>query len=318
VTNPPIRIGVVHYPGALLSAVQGLTEQFYLANRICRQNGLDDTFQVQLCDTLQLSEERIDEAEPLHVVILPPCLEDSHYRSPQPPLIDWIRRQHQAGAIVCSVCAGAFVLAETGLIDGRRVTTHWALADALARDYPAVRVDSDKLLINDADIITAGGLMSWIDLGLELVAQFTNSGIMRQLGKYLIVDTGHREQSYYQSFTPPLDHGDKAILRVQHYLQRNFSQPVMIKALADRAHLTERTFLRRFVNATGLKPMQYLQRLRIHKACELIETSCLTVERVAEEVGYEDLSAFRKIFIKIMGQTPKEFRKRFVRAAPTS
>lgn len=312
-TTSLVRIGIVHYPGAMLSAVQGLAEQFYLANKLAQENGLVETFKIHMCDSLQLPHEGADQLEALHVIILPPCLHDDYYLAPQPALIDWIRQQHQNGAIVCSVCAGAFVLAETGLLDGRTATSHWVLADALAEQYPAVTVDSSRMLINDGDIITSGGLMSWIDLGLELVAQFTSAQLMRQLGRYLLVDTGSREQRYYQSFNARLDHGDDAIVRVQHQLQREFSQPVMVRELAGTVNLTERTFLRRFVSATGLKPTQYLQRLRIQKACELIESSSLPFERVAVEVGYEDVSAFRKTFIKITGQTPREFKNRFVR-----
>ncbi|KAA1174487.1 helix-turn-helix domain-containing protein [Marinobacter salinexigens] len=300
----------------MLSAVQGLAEQFYLANRICRQHGMGDRFKTHLCDSLDIPENGCDGLAPLQVIILPPCLDDEAYASPSTILVQWLQENHRNGAIICSVCAGAFVLAETGLLDGRRVTTHWALADELAKGFPKATVDSSRLLINDGDVITAGGLMSWIDLGLELVAQFSNSQIMRQLGKYLIVDTGDREQSFYQSFSPKLDHGDDVIVKVQHHLQRGYNEPVKIGDLAERAHLTERTFLRRFVRATGLKPVQYLQNLRIQKACDLIETSNLPFERVAEEVGYEDLSAFRKTFIKITGQTPREFKHRFVREHP--
>ncbi|MFW1677370.1 GlxA family transcriptional regulator [Pontibacter sp. JAM-7] len=312
-TKKTIQIGIVHYPGALLSAVQGMAEQFYLANTICHQQGCEGVFNTHIFDGLQINQGVIDDTAPMQVVILPPCLDDSYYLNPEPRLLDWLTKQHQNGAIICSVCAGAFVLAETGLLNGRRVTTHWALADEFASRFPRIGLDINKLLINDADIITAGGLMSWIDLGLELVAQFTNSQIMRQLGRFLIVDTGPREQSYYRRFTPKLDHGDETIIRVQHQLQRDFQKTVVIRQLAQLSHLTERTFLRRFVKATGLKPTQYLQQLRIQKACELIETSGTSIERIATEVGYEDLGAFRKTFIKITGQTPKEFKKRFVR-----
>ncbi|MCW8886838.1 MAG: helix-turn-helix domain-containing protein [Motiliproteus sp.] len=320
-TKSQINIGIVHYPGALLSAVQGMAEQFYLANMICRQNDLGDVFKTHICDSLQLDSAESCGSErdsgqdggaaPLQIIVLPPCLDDSFYLAPQEALIDWLKQQHKQGAIICSVCAGAFILAETGLLDGRKVTTHWALSDEFSKRYSYVQVDSNKLLINDTDIITAGGLMSWIDLGLELVAQFTNLQIMRQLGKFLIVDTAPREQRYYQTFSPKLDHGDAAIVKVQHKLQRQFQQTVVIKQLAALSHLTERTFLRRFVKATGLKPTQYLQRLRIQKACELIESSNGSFEKIAGEVGYEDISAFRKTFTKITGQTPKEFKSRF-------
>lgn len=312
-TNYPVEVGIVHYPGALLSSVQGLSEQFYLANTICQQHGMGEVFSTCICDSLKLELPLDDEVKPLKVIILPPCLDDSFYLSPQPELLQWLRRQHQRGTIICSVCAGAFILAEAGLLDTREVTTHWALADEFSSRYPNVKLNSDKILINDSDVITAGGLMSWIDLGLELVAQFTNSQIMRQLGKYLIVDTAPREQRYYQTFTPQMDHGDEAIVKVQHDMHRSFQRTIVIKHLAQISHMTERTFLRRFVKATGLKPTQYLQQLRIKKACELIETGGGSFEKIAAEVGYEDMSAFRKTFQKVMGQTPRDFKNRFAR-----
>ncbi|WP_415893122.1 GlxA family transcriptional regulator [Neptuniibacter sp. PT8_73] len=311
-TTATVEIGIVHYPGALLSSVQGIAEQFYLANSICQQNGLESVFKTQICDSQKLDAAEFDQMKPLQVIILPPCLEDSYYLAPESSLLSWLTWQHKQGAIICSVCAGAFVLAKTGLLEGRKATTHWALADDFSSRFPDVVLDSHKLLINDSDIITAGGLMSWVDLGLELVAQFTNSQIMRQLGKYLIVDTAPREQRFYQTFTPRLDHGDEVIVKAQHELHRNYNQTVVIKRLAQLTHLTERTFLRRFVKATGLKPSQYLQNLRIKKACELIEMNRMPFENVALNVGYEDLSAFRKTFTKITGQTPKEFKSRFV------
>ncbi len=310
-TNSRVQIGIVHYPGALLSAVQGLTEQFYLANTIAAEYGYSDIFQTQICDTESLNRSSDAYSNPFNIIILPPCLDDSYYLAPDETLITWIKAQHGAGAIICSVCAGAFVLAETGLIDNRCVTTHWALSHNFGKRYPSVSLNVDKLLINDMDIITAGGLMSWIDLGLELVAQYTNSHVMRQLGKFLLVDTAPREQRFYHVFKPKLDHGDEAILKAQHAIQKNFKNTVVIKHIAEISHLSERTFLRRFVKATGFKPNQYLQHLRIQKACELIETSAGPFEKVAEAVGYEDMSAFRRIFVKMTGQTPKEFKRRF-------
>ena len=146
-TKSQIDIGIVHYPGALLSAVQGLAEQFYLANTICNQHGLGDVFKTHMCDGSLLDTVAEAEINPLRVIILPPCLDDSYYLAPQAGLIRWLKQQHQNGAIICSVCAGAFVLAETGLLNGRRVTTHWVLADEFSKRFPDVELDSNKLLI---------------------------------------------------------------------------------------------------------------------------------------------------------------------------
>lgn len=314
-----IRIGIVDYPGALQSAVQGLKEMFIAANRICAQQHLNTVFEIEiytveqilvLSDQNRVGEEK-RESHPLQAVILTPCLEGEYYGNPDIILKQWLREQHAQGAILCSVCAGAFILASCGLLDQRPATTHWGLSERFSKAYPDVRLDTNKILINDADIMTAGGLMAWLDLGLELVAQFTQPRIMRLLGKYLIVDTGSREQRYYRSFLPALDHGDKAVLNVQHYVQVNFANSISMSDMAALSCLGERTFLRRFVKATGLKPSQYLQQLRVQKACDWIESSHHSVELIATKVGYEDVSAFRKIFIKTMGLTPREFRSRF-------
>ena len=308
--KPLIKIGIINYPGAMLSAVQGLKEIFLLANRICDQNGFNREFEVILLTPADIANGCYEDHH-LQVLIMTPCLEGKYHLEPDAHLNRWLQQHHNQGAVVCSVCAGAFLLAASGILDGRPATTHWGLAERFVADYPQVKLDINKILINDGDIITAGGLMAWMDLGLELVAQFTQPKIMRQLGKYLIIDTGAREQRYYQSFNPKLDHGDRLILKIQHHLQASFQHHISISELPDTVHLSERTFLRRFVKATGLKPMQYLQRLRIQKACDLLEAGSDTIEAIAEQVGYEDTSAFRKIFNKTIGLTPKEFRGRF-------
>ncbi|MGY8871160.1 MAG: GlxA family transcriptional regulator [Pseudomonadales bacterium] len=313
-----VRIGIIDYPGALQSAVQGLKEMFIAANRICEQQDLNIAFDIDIYNVEQVSAfptnkllEKRRTGSPLQVVILPPCLEGEYYLSPDQTLKHGLLELRAQGVILCSVCAGAFILASCGLLDQRPATTHWGLAERFSKAYPRVHLDSNKILINDTDLITAGGLMAWLDLGLELVAQFTQPRIMRLLGKYLIVDTGSREQCYYRSFVPALNHGDQAVLNVQHYLQVNFAKNISVSDLAAFSCLGERTFLRRFVKATELKPSQYLQQLRVQKACDWIESSHDSVELIATKVGYDDVSAFRKIFIKTMGLTPREFRNRF-------
>ena len=330
-----IRLLIVNYPGSMQSAIIGLVEMFMLANqRIAKfteysQNQseintrckpiLDTCFEVNIVDRdVWLSkdgEEKTSLHAKAHVIVLPPSIEGEYFVNPEATLLRWLVQQHQQGCIICSACAGSFVIAAAGLLNHRAATTHWDLAGMFAKHFPQVKVNSEKILINDGDIITAGGLMSWIDLGLELVAQFTQPAIMRQLGKYLIVDTGLREQSYYQSFKPILDHGDKTILKIQHLIQVNYYQTLSIAKLAQQCHLTERTFLRHFVTATGLKPNAYLQRLRIQKACDLLETTAFTFEAISHKVGYEDTSACRKAFVKITGLTPKDFKRRFSRTA---
>ena len=303
-TDNSVSIVIITYSGCMYSAVHGLEEMFLLANDISAKNNIQERFVIETCAVDNIRgkqhEDMSNPTEFFQVVIIPPNIKGHYYLNPDKKLIDWIKRHHAHGSIISSICAGAFILAATGLIKQREVTTHWKLAQVFYKTYPDYKLDIDKILINDGDIITAGGLMSWIDLGLEITSQFTNSSIMRELGKLLVIDTGLREQRYYKKFLPRYDHTDKKIRGIQHYIQANYESSIEVKTLAEQCFLTERTFLRHFVKAVGLKPIQYIQRIRIQKACELLEASSQTIDSIALKVGYEDVSAFRRIFLKCM------------------
>ncbi len=173
--------------------------------------------------------------------------------------------------------------------------------------FPNISLCDDKILINEGDIITSGGMMSWLDLGMEIVAQKTQPSVMMQLGKMLVVDTGAREQRFYRQFTPEFAHGDRVILNTQKWIQQNLADVLSIPILAEKACLTERTFLRRFVKATQFKPTDYIQRSRIQKACEILETSNQSFESIANQVGYSDPSAFQQAFKRWFGKSPSKY-----------
>ncbi len=309
-TPSPYNFAIVAYTGALKSAVYGLSEMLHLTNTICIERGEDWRFTVDILDVDDASEP-LDNKKVYSAVLIPPTIRESASTPSNTTLLNWLYDQHAGGAKLCSACAGAYMIAATGLLDNKEATTHWAFGETFRQHYPNVLLNTDKIVINGGDIITAGGLMSWIDLGLELVTQFTNSSVMRQLGKMLVVDTGVREQRYYQSFSPKMDHGDHVIVKAQQILQSQYRKGLSITSLAKAVNLTERTFLRRFVKATHLKPNDYLQRLRTQKACELLEETKLTFESISREVGYGDISACRRVFVKLTGLFPSEFRRRF-------
>ncbi|MET1756072.1 helix-turn-helix domain-containing protein [Novosphingobium sp. RD2P27] len=220
---------------------------------------------------------------------------------------------HQRGTTLCSVCAGAgaFVLAETGLLQNRAATTHWAFAEALASRYPAVQVDVDRMVIDDGDIITAGGILALTDLGLTLVERLLETSVMLNTARFLLIDPPGRAQRPYGQFVPKLGHGDAAILAIQHWMQATGAREISVAALAKRASLEERTFLRRFKQATGFRPTEYAQQIRVAKAREALELTRTPVDQIAWQVGYGDTSAFRKIFHRVAGLAPAEYRRRF-------
>ncbi len=191
-------------------------------------------------------QEDVIRAGDFTVVILPPSGAEQYYLSPSEALTSWLFEQHKAGAVVTSACAGAFVLAQAGLLNNKACTTHWGLAGLFRDKFPNVRLKPESILINEGSIITAGGMMSWLDLGLELVSQLSTPSVMRLLGKMLVVDTGAREQRFYQQFMPNFQHGDSAVLNVQHYMVRpflthHFKPSVIRTELFDRTN-TSKTF----------------------------------------------------------------------------
>jgi transcriptional regulator GlxA family with amidase domain len=203
------------------------------------------------------------------------------------------------------------LLAESGLLDGRRVTTHWKFSAELRRRFPGLRIDADRLVVDEHDIVTAGGVLAWIDLGLTLVERLLGRTVMISTARFMLVDPPGREQRIYDEFAPPLQHGDKAVLALQHWLQANTGTSCSVDELAKHAGLGKRTFLRRFVKATGMKPSEYLQRLRIARSRELLEFTRDTVDQVALAVGYEDPRGFRRTFKRVIGLSPAEYRRRF-------
>ena len=318
--NP--RIGLLLYPGAQVSAVLGLTDLFAVAGRTSRgRNPAAPRLRVRQLradgdgpPAVAFASDPGDEGPGdtrCGVLILPPSLEPPISPEAAAPLARWLRARHAEGSVLASVCGGAFLLGETGLLAGRAVTTHWIYAETFRERFPEARLDTDRLIIDGGDLISAGGLMSWTDLGLKLVDRFLGPVAMAETARMMLVDPPGREQRYYRGFIPRLTHGDAAILKAQHFLQSNEGKEARLAVLAEQAGLEERTFLRRFQKATGLTATDYAQRLRVAKAQELLQFGQLPVERIAWEVGYSDPGAFRKVFLRIVGLTPGAYRQRF-------
>lgn len=318
-----VEIGLLLYPGVQLAAVYGLGDLFAVANRMAASQGREGPAELRISHWQadgQAAPKRVHDSAAQQegcpqVVILCPCLEPVPERGVGEPYSSWLRERHAKGATLASVCAGAFLLAEAGLLDGRSVTTHWALGAQLSTRYPAVRVLPERMIVDDGDVMTAGGVMAWTDLGLALVARLLGATIAAETARFLVVDLHRASQLHFSSFTPVFDHGDAAILAVQHWLQGQAVIDTSLGSMAERAGLGERTFLRRFRTATGFNPTQYCQQLRVAKARDLLEFSRQSIDQVAWQVGYRDSGAFRSVFARLVGLSPGDYRKRFGAAA---
>lgn len=314
--NQRVEFGVMTYSGVQSSSVMGMTDIFKVANqfisvdhdliRISHWQKLENSLvPARIFDTMN-GEEGIPD-----VMIIPSVLGSPQLSQNSPHWISWLHRYHAQGGVLASVCVGAFVLAETGLLDKRTATTHWMYEQEFKSRYPKVNLNIDHLIIDDGDIITAGGALAWIDLSLRLIERFYGPSVMFDTARFLLVDPPSREQRYYSLFSPRFNHGDLAVLKAQHWLHENRASKLSLRKIAQVAKMHERTFQRRFIKATGLTPTEYHQQLRVAKARELIEQGNGSIESVAWSVGYQDVGAFRKVFFKIVGLSPTDYRRRF-------
>lgn len=314
-----VEIGLLLYPGVQTAALHGLTDLFAVAERIAAEEaaGQLPALRVSHWSGEAGSEpHRVFDTHPgadsrLVAVLVPPSLFGLPDATPLRNLTDWLAARHGEGAIVGSVCIGGLLVAEAGLLDGRSATAHWSGAEAFAQRFPKVRLEPHKPMVDDGDLITSAGLMAWSELGLRIVDRLLGPSIANRTARFLVVEHSDSAQQCGSNFAPLLGHGDAAILKVQHWLQGNGAVDVSLAAMAAQAGLEERTFLRRFRAATGLKPTEYCQHLRVGKARELLEFTNGTVDHIAYTVGYLDPGSFRSTFRKITGMAPSDYRKRF-------
>lgn len=250
------------------------------------------------------------------VVIVPDLHLDPHQPFPNDfaAPVRWIADAYNKGAIVASVCSGALMLAETGVLNGQEATTHWGYCDHLARKHPEIRVRRDRVLVPSGEghrVITAGGASSWHDLVLYLVGRFAGPEEARRIAKLYLLQWHSDGQLPYAALTAGRSAEDGVIGDCQVWLADNYDDPRPVAAMVARSGVSERNFLRRFRAATGMSPRDYIQNLRVEEAKHLLETTAMPVDEVAEEVGYADPAGFRAAFRRRVGLTPSAYRRQF-------
>lgn len=246
------------------------------------------------------------------LIILPSVLGNIEALRQEKEAINWVKAQHKRGAIVASICAGAFLAAEAGILNGREATTHWQLADRFHQTYPKVNLQADRILIDGGDYICAGGASAHQDLAIYLLEKFGSAELADACARMMLIDRGRRKQAPYIRFRRQKNHGDEKIALVQRYLEKHLTARTTVVQMAQMAEMVERTFLRRFKKATGDTPLEYLQRLRIEAAKRLFERGETRIEMITIAVGYTDISSFRRLFKQIAGVSPTVYRRRFV------
>lgn len=226
-------------------------------------------------------------------------------------LITWIREQYERGAELASICTGAFLLAATGLLDGKSCSTHWNAAAGFTRLFPNIKLHIDKLLTVEKDIYTNGGAYSFLNLILFLIEKHFDRQTAIYCSKIFQIDIERDSQSPFRIFQTQKNHGDDLICKAQNYIEENLSQRISFEDLASKLATSRRNFDRRFIKATGNTPVEYLQRVKVEVAKSTLEKGRKSVFEVMNEVGYSDDKAFREVFKKMTGLTPLDYRAKF-------
>jgi transcriptional regulator GlxA family with amidase domain len=232
--------------------------------------------------------------------------------------LPWIRRQHAAGAEVASLCLGAFLLAATGLVDGRQCATHWLGAAQFAAMYPAVQLVAEQVITDEHGLYSSGGAYSYLNLVLYLVEKYVSRDMAVCCAKVFQIDIGRRSQSPFVIFQGQKDHADEPIKKAQEFIEQHFSGKISIEELAALSCLSRRNFERRFKKATTNTVAEYIQRVKIEAAKMSLESSQENVSEVMYSVGYSDTKAFRTLFKRITGVSPLAYRDRYSRKGPAA
>jgi len=326
----PHRVSLVAFPDTVVSTLTGIFDvmnAFALTDMFGAGVGALPPFHVEivgeaagpveLASGVPINVQRaVAEIETTDIVIVPSVLlgpggwEKGRY----PILVEWVRSMYERGAVLCSACSGIFLLAETGLFDGKDATVHFSYSHAFAVAYPGVPIHPERALVISGlrdELVCSGASTAWHDLVLYLIARFAGATAAQAVARMFALQWHQDGLTPYIIFEGRSDHGDAEVQGAQRWLDKHFSVAKPVEEMIRHSRLAERTFKRRFTNATGLTPVAYVQRLRVEDAKRRLERTQASIDEISWRVGYEDPAFFRRLFKRRTGMTPGAYRKRF-------
>ena len=228
-----------------------------------------------------------------------------------PAAIEFVRRVHQAGSHVAAVCSGVGILAASGLLDGVEATSHWGLIEPLRRRFPQTSWRSGRMVTEAGRVYCGGGVYAALDLAIWLVEAFSGRATAIECAKALLVEMPRGSQPGYLETAVAPAHQDRRILKAEQIIQRSYARTINLESVAEKVSMSQRNFIRRFKQVTGVSPMAYVHRIRIDRAKHLIERGGRNTQQIAERIGYSDVAHFRRIFKRMTGQSPSDYRRTF-------
>ena len=309
--------------GSVVQAIAGAQYCFSAVNMFASQKGEDAPFDVKLVglkNDVQAGfpgfyirpDRLVYDAGDADLIIIPPLFGDfDAVIELNQAFAPWVKQQYQSGSEIASLCVGAFFLASTGLLDGKRCSTHWGFIDQFRNQFPLVEVLDGSIVTEEAGIYSSGGANSYWNLLLHLVEKHVDREMAILLSKYFAIDIDRDTQSAFAIFRGQKDHPDPEIRKAQEIIEHRFSERISVDDLADEVAVGRRSFERRFKRVTNNSVLEYVQRVKMEAAKRSFETSLKNINEVMWDVGYTDSKAFRTVFKKITGLTPNEYRNKY-------
>lgn len=308
-----------------ISNVEGIYHIFTEVNKLLQKEGKPPAFHLQLVGKCShnLSKENcfsvhagrlISENFTTNLVIIPALHTDViKGLELNTDLLPWITAQYNKGAEIVGLCTGTFLLAATGLLNGKKSTTHWIHADEFRDLFPEVQLVKDEIMTHEKGIYTSGAAYSYLNLILYIIEKYTSRDVMLWIAKVFAIDVDRQKQSHFIIFQGYKAHRDESILKAQEFIENNYDQRITVDQLAAMAVLGRRNFERRFKTATSSSVVEYVQMVKVEAARKLLERGAHTISEVMYTIGYNDTKSFRDVFKRITGMSPVEYRNRFSR-----
>lgn len=321
------KVSILATHGTIATTVLGPMDVFFLAGRLW--NAIYDTpmtpfFEVEIVgekegpvkclnNVLLQPHQTMESVKKTDLIIISSITSRDRIPKHRPETIRWLKNQHRRGASIASVCTGAFLLAETGLLDSKTATTHWGFMDLFRERYPRVDLKPEKLITDEGTLYCAGALSAGIDLSIYLVEKYCGHEVAIQCSKALMHDMCRQSQAPCNVLQFQKKHGDESVLAAQTWLEDHYAETLDMNAVARAHGMSRRTFERRFKKATGDTPLFYLQKTRVEAAKKMIETENATFDEISYRAGYENSSHFREIFKKHARLLPTQYERYFRR-----
>ena len=321
------KITILIPENAVLASVNDPRNIFTSVNQFLQAAGKPAVFRVQMVGLTREvklhdniftvhADATIDEVEETDMIFVPALSGDMQTALElNKGFLPWIVKQYENGAEVISLCIGAFLLASTGLLNGKRCSTHWLSANEFRTMFPQVDLVDDKIITEDQGLYSSGGASSYWNLLLHLVEKNVNREMAIRVAKYFAIDIERNSQASFMIFNGQKGHEDDAVKKAQDFIEKNFEDKITLDQLSDMFAIGRRSLERRFKKATNNTVMEYIQRVKIEAAKKRFETSRKNITEVMYDVGYTDNKAFRSTFKKVTGLSPIAYKNKYNRSA---